>query len=67
MQDQPFTRLQLRDCARRELAMRRRVYPGLVAKGRMTQAEADAEIAMMAQIETEFEPSPAPDLFAGEY
>lgn len=29
---------------RREIAMRHRVYPGRIAAGRMTQAEADREI-----------------------
>lgn len=32
-------------CARRELAFRRQVYPGLVRKGRMAQAEAERETA----------------------
>ena len=34
-------------CATRELLMRRRVYPRWVAAGRMTQAKADEEIAVM--------------------
>lgn len=36
--------------ARRELAMRRNVYPKWVAGGRMTQLKAHAEIAAMAAI-----------------
>lgn len=36
--------------ARRELGMRRRVYPRQVASGRMTQAAADHEIACMQAI-----------------
>lgn len=42
------------DCATRELAMRRRVYPGLVARGRMAQSEADREIAVMAAIVSDY-------------
>lgn len=34
----------------RELAMRRRVYPSWVAKGRMSQANADEEIAAMEAV-----------------
>lgn len=36
--------------ARRELAMRRNVYPKWVAGGRMTEAKAGVEIAAMAAI-----------------
>lgn len=36
--------------AKRELAMRRSVYPKWVESGRMTQSEADHEIAVMADI-----------------
>lgn len=32
---------------RRELGMRQRLYPGWVASGRMTQAEADRQIARL--------------------
>jgi hypothetical protein len=38
------------ECARREVRMRRRVYPRWVADGRMTQAAADREIASMEAI-----------------
>ena len=38
------------DCARRELALRRNVYPKWVASGRMTQAKADHETQAMAAI-----------------
>ena len=38
------------DSAHRELAMRHRVYPGLVKRGKMTEAEAEAEIALMRAI-----------------
>lgn len=36
--------------AKRELAMRRRVYDGQVSRGKMRQGEADHEIAAMAAI-----------------
>lgn len=63
----PFSRRELEDCARRELAMRRRVYPGLVARGKMTDVQAHREIAMMEAIARDYEPTPCPDLFAGEH
>lgn len=47
------TRVPLReqaDAAHRELAMRHRVYPGLVKRGRMTEAEAAREISLMRAI-----------------
>jgi hypothetical protein len=50
-----FTNEQLRDCAKRELAMRRRVYPRWIAQSRMTPAKAQAEIEMMEAIEAHFE------------
>lgn len=37
-------------CARRELALREQVYPKWVIGGRMTQKEADNEIARMSAI-----------------
>ena len=37
-------------CAERELAMRRRVYPRWVADNKMTAAKADSEIAAMAAV-----------------
>jgi hypothetical protein len=37
-------------CAQREVAQRQRVYPRLVASGRMTQAQADEEITIMQAI-----------------
>jgi hypothetical protein len=37
-------------CAKRELAMRKRVYPRWVADDRMTQDKADKEIAHMTAI-----------------
>ena len=41
------TNADLSACAEREAKMRRRVYPRWVADGRMTQAKAVAETAMM--------------------
>lgn len=38
------------DEAQRELAMRHRVYPGLVKRGKMTELEANAAIAVMRAI-----------------
>ena len=47
----PTSRLEtLIRCARREVGMRERVYPGQVAAGRMTQARADQELAEMRGI-----------------
>jgi hypothetical protein len=49
-----FTDEEKAKCALREAAWRRRVYPNSVAKGRMTQEQADREIAMMDEIAAEF-------------
>ncbi len=56
------TRQQKRDAALREVKMRRRVYPRWVADGRMTQAKADEEIAIMEAIAADYA---EPDLFDG--
>lgn len=37
-------------CVKRELALRRNVYPGWVRNGKMTQAKADHEIECMADV-----------------
>lgn len=37
-------------CARREVAMRKRVYPRWIESGRFSQAKADHEIAAMEAI-----------------
>jgi hypothetical protein len=37
-------------CVEREIRMRLRVYPGWVARNRMTQARADQEIALMREV-----------------
>ena len=46
--------------ADREVAQRRKVYPRLVAEGRMTQAFADQQIAIMQAIADDYRPK---DLF----
>ena len=45
-----YSATELEACARRELRWRCQVYPGRVQNGRMRQAQADREIAMMAAI-----------------
>lgn len=50
MSERLYTNATLAECARREAKMRRRVYPRWVASGRMSQAKADEEIAMMEAI-----------------
>lgn len=37
-------------CVRREIGLRKRVYPRWVESGRLTQAKADAEIAAMKAV-----------------
>ena len=49
-----FVDKDLHECVIRELAMRRGVYPKFVRSGRMTQAQADREIAMMEAIVEHF-------------
>lgn len=51
-----------RRCLQRELALRRRVYPGWVERGRITRAQADREIAVMEAILADY---PNHDLFEG--
>lgn len=57
-----FTEAEKQACLERELAMRRRVYPRLVAQRRMTREQADREIALMKEIVTDYR---MPPLFAG--
>lgn len=40
----------------REIKLRRRVYPRQVAAGNMTQALADAQIAVMEEIAADYRP-----------
>jgi hypothetical protein len=49
-----YTTHELRVCAEREVAMRRRVYASWVEKGRMSQQQADLEIEKMAAIANYF-------------
>jgi hypothetical protein len=57
-----FSFEELHKCANHELAQRRRVYPRLVAAGKMTKADADREIAMMSEIAEYFETKRQPKL-----
>lgn len=50
-----YTTDEKRKAALRELGQRRHVYPKLVASGRMTQAEADYQIAVMDAIRADYE------------
>lgn len=50
-----FSATDKRRCVRRELAFRRRVYARWVARGDMTQEDADREIAIMEAIEADYE------------
>lgn len=50
-----FTAADKLAAVRREIAMRRRVYPRWVEAGRMTQAKADEEIAVMEAIAADCE------------
>lgn len=52
---QPVSLQDMLGCARRELAMRERAYPGWVARKRMTQEKADQELRYMRAIVTHFE------------
>lgn len=49
-EERKFTTEALAKCARREVALRRQVYRYRVDQGKITQAEADKEIAMMREI-----------------
>jgi hypothetical protein len=58
-----FTIDELVACARRELGQRKRVYQRLVAIGKMDQAEAEREIALMRAIRDNLEDQQQPKLF----
>lgn len=45
-----MTEVEKYNCAKRELAMRKKVYPRWVEAGLMTQQKADQEIACMSAI-----------------
>jgi hypothetical protein len=38
------------ECVEREIRLRQRAYPHWVARGRMSQAKADAEISLMQEV-----------------
>lgn len=57
---------ELAKCARREAAMRKRVYPNWVASGKMSQSQADHETECMeaiAKMLTGMEEKEQPSLF----
>ncbi len=45
-----YTYAEQRECAERELRMRKSAYPRWVSQNKMTQTKADREIALMAAI-----------------
>lgn len=49
-----FTARQKQQAAAREVAQRHRVYPRLVEAGKMKQADADLQIAIMSAIELDY-------------
>lgn len=58
-QDSGFTRDDKIGCLRREIAMREKVYPGWVARRKMTQDKADRELEIMQAILKDYEDKPA--------
>ncbi len=65
-----YTNEEKRDCASREVRMRRRVYADRVAKGSMKHADAQREIALMEAIHADYDkaakanPTPPGGLFS---
>ena len=59
--DAPITRSDKLGEARREIAMRERVYARQVAFGRMTQEAADRGLAIMRAIAADYETKESPD------
>lgn len=55
MADRIFTADEKLAAVRRELNMRRRVYPRWVSNGKMNQAKADEETAVMEAIVADYE------------
>lgn len=49
-----FTARQKQQAAAREVAQRQRVYPRLVEAGRLKQAEAERQVAVMQSIEADY-------------
>ena len=58
-----FTFTELAQCARRELALRRRIYFRLINQGKMTSKDAETEMLMMEAIAEFFEGKTQPKLF----
>lgn len=50
----PITNADKAKEAKREVAMRRRVYPNWISSGRLTQAAADRQIATMEAIAADY-------------
>ena len=55
MTDKPITTIDKIACLRRELALRRNVYPGRVVRRQMSQESADREIAVMTAMLKDYE------------
>ena len=53
-------------CVKREISMRERVYPRFVKKGKMTQDEADREIATMKAVLDTLNEKSEPTLIGGQ-
>ena len=67
MSSRRFTTEDKLACAEREIRQRRRVYPRLVLTGRMTEAEADVQMALMEAIAADYRlrlDNEKPDLLA---
>lgn len=60
----PISPAQKRACLKRELGMRRRVFPGRVASGKMSQREMDHEIAVLEAILADYPEEVEPNLFS---
>lgn len=56
-----FTRREKRECALREVRMRREVYPNLISRGRMSRSDAEREIKLMEAIAEDYREA---DLFS---
>lgn len=56
MPERTFTETEKLKAVERELGFRRRVYARRVTEGRMTQAKADEEIAVMEAIAADYRP-----------
>jgi len=50
-----YTALEKKQAVEREIALRKRVYPNRVLTGRMTQAQADFQIAIFEEIRDDYQ------------